>query len=420
MPAGEAGKTTGPSRQNLLRLWLIRSILVAALLVVLAWLWQFGEVELPWIPLLVLLLGMALVNVPLLYRLWLPRAVSEAEFFANLLLDVAFLTALLYFSGGSSNPLVSYYLIPVIISAAVLRPAFTWAVAAIALAGYTALFFRYVPFAPFSMGGHGGMMSAHLVGMWVNFAFSAVLIAAFVTRIAGSMRRQETAIAKVREDALRDEQIVSVAGIAAGAAHELRTPLATMRVLTDELRDENPALSEDLGLLQRQIGRCESILGELVASARHARDVRRDNLAGLVDELIYRWVIARPEVTLDVDVTPGAARLGLRFDESLYHALLNFLHNAADASPESVRLAARPDDGRALIVIEDRGAGIPPDVAEALGQRFVSRKDGGLGLGVLIGSASIERLDGSVTLRDREGGGTRWEVRLPVYSEHRG
>ena len=218
----------------------------------------------------------------------------------------------------------------------------------------------------------------------------------------------------------RQEQIVSVAGIAAGAAHELRTPLATMRVLTDELRDENPALAEDLRLLQKQIGRCESILGELVASARHARDVRRDNLADLVDELIYRWVIARPEVALDVDVMPGAARLGLRFDESLYHALLNFLHNAADVSPDSVRLAARPDDGRALIVIEDRGAGIPPDVAEALGQRFVSRKDGGLGLGVLIGSASIERLDGSVTLRDREGGGTRWEVRLPVYSEHRG
>ena len=87
-----------------------------ALLGVMAWLWQFGEVELPWIPLLALLLGTALVNVPLLYRLWLPRPVGEVEFFANLLLDVAFLTAVLYFSGGSSNPLVSYYLIPVIIS----------------------------------------------------------------------------------------------------------------------------------------------------------------------------------------------------------------------------------------------------------------------------------------------------------------
>ena len=420
MRAGEAAKTTGPSRQNLLRLWLIRSILVVVLLLALAGLHYFGDVELPWLPLFVLLFGMVLVNVPLLYRMWLPRPVGEAEYFANLLLDIAFLTALLYFSGGSSNPLVSYYLIPVIISAAVLRPVFTWATAAIALAAYTLLFFEYVPFAPFSMGGHGGMLSAHLVGMWVNFAFSAVLIAGFVARISGSMRRQEAAIAKVREDALRNEQIVSVAGIAAGAAHELRTPLATMRVLSDELRDEHPELAEDLRLLQRQIGRCEKILGELVASARHARDVRRDSLAGLVDELLYRWIIARPEVTLDMEVAPGAARLGLRFDESLYHALMNFLHNAADASPDSVRLAARPDAGQALIVIEDRGAGIPDDVAEALGQRFVSRKDGGLGLGVLIGSASIERLNGNVTLRDREGGGTRWEVRLPIYSEHTG
>jgi two-component system sensor histidine kinase RegB len=418
MRAGESGKTTGPLRQNLLRLWLIRSILVAALLVTLAWLWQFGDVELPWTPLFALLLGMALINVPLLYRLWLPRPVREAEFFANLLLDVAFLTALLYFSGGSSNPLVSYYLIPVIVSAAVLRAGYTWAVAALALAGYTMLFFRYVPFEPFSMGGHRGMMSAHLVGMWVNFAFSAVLIALFVTRIAGSVRRQDRVIARIREDALRNEQIVSVAGIAAGAAHELRTPLATMRVLADEMRSEHPDLAEDFGLMNRQLDRCETILGELVASARRAREVRRASLAGLVDELLERWIIARPEVRLNVEVAPGAGRLGLRFDESLHHALLNFLHNAADASPEHVGLRARADDGQALLVIEDRGEGIPPDVADALGRRFVSRKDGGLGLGVLIGSASIERLDGSVTLRDREGGGTCWEVRLPIVSEH--
>lgn len=417
MHAGESGKTTGPSRQNLLRLWLIRSILVAVLLATLGALWQFGDVELPWVPLIVLLVGMVLINVPLLYRLWLPRPVGEGEFFANLLLDVAFLTALLYLSGGSSNPLVSYYLIPVIVSAAVLRARYTWALAALALAGYTLLFFRYVPFEPFSMGGHHGMMSAHLVGMWVNFAFSAVLIAFFVTRIAGSVRRQDAVIARIREDALRDEQLVSVAGIAAGAAHELRTPLSTMKVLTNELREEHPELASDMRLLQQQVARCESILGELVASARRAREVRRDSLAGLVDELIERWIIARPEVRLDVTVEPGAARLGLRFDESLCHALMNFLHNAADASPEHVRLQAGRDGEDALVVIEDRGAGIPADVAEALGRRFVSRKDGGLGLGVLIGSASIERMEGSLTLRDREGGGTRWEVRLPVYSE---
>ena len=87
---------------------------------------------------------------------------------------------------------------------------------------------------------------------------------------------------------------------------------------------------------------------------------------------------------------------------------------AFDYALRETGLGDAPRYGAALLVVEDRGAGIPEDIADALGSRFVSRKDGGLGLGVLLSSASIERLGGEVTLHDREGGGTRWEVRLPV------
>lgn len=415
MPPGELGKSTGPSRQNLLRLWLIRSILVMVLITALTWLRDFTAYELPWTPLWVLVLAMVLVNAALLYRLWLSRPVGEPEFFANLLLDIAFLTAVLYLSGGSSNPLVSYYLIPLIVSAAVLSARYTWLIAVLAVACYTFLFNYHLPFALFGMAGHEGM-SAHMTGMWVNFVFSAVLIAWFVARMAGSMREQEAAMARVREEALRDERIVGVAGIAAGTAHELRTPLATMTVLTGEMKNEHPQLAEDLGLLQQQLDRCDAILGELVSSAAHSSDRQRGSLEGLVNDLVEKWRIARPEVTLRVDVAPEARAAEIDYDQSLHHALLNFLHNAAAASPEKVSLQAKGEGDHALLVIEDRGAGIPPDIAEALGSRFVSRRDGGLGLGVLISSASIERLGGQVTLLDREGGGTRWEIRLPAQN----
>ena len=146
----------------------------------------------------------------------------------------------------------------------------------------------------------------------------------------------------------------------------------------------------------------------------HARERRQASLRALVDELVDSWRIARPEVPLKVNVDPSAQHINLVYNQGLGHALLNFLHNAADASPENVSLSASREGGHALIVIEDRGEGIPADIAEALGRRFVSRKDGGLGLGVLLGSATIERLDGEVTLLDRQGGGTRWEVRLPA------
>ena len=134
MPVGEPGKTATLSRQNLLRLWSIRSILLMVLIVALTWLSDFTQYELPWTPLWVLVLGLGLLNVALLYRLWLPRPVTAGEFFANLLLDIVFLSAVLYFSGGPSNPLVSFYLIPVIVSAAVLSVRHTGIVAAAAVA----------------------------------------------------------------------------------------------------------------------------------------------------------------------------------------------------------------------------------------------------------------------------------------------
>ena len=187
-----------------------------------------------------------------------------------------------------------------------------------------------------------------------------------------------------------------------------------MTVLAGEMRSEHPELEADLDLLQQQLDRCDVILGELVASARHDTGRRRAALGDLVDELLAQWRIARPEVRLAVDRAPGVAELVVEYDQSLVHALLNLLHNSADASPDDVGLKAGADGGAALLVVEDRGAGIPEDIADALGSRFVSRKDGGLGLGVLLSSASIERLGGEVTLHDREGGGTRWEIRLPV------
>ena len=239
---------------------MIRGILVVAVIAAMTWLHDFTAWELPWTPLWILVLAMGLLNVALLYRLWLPWPVGEPEFFANLLLDMAFLTVLLYLTGGSSNPLVSYYLIPLIISAALLSPLYTWITAALAVGCYTFLFNFHLPFDLFGMAGHAGM-SAHMTGMWINFVFSAVLIAWFVARMASSMREQDAAMAAVREDALRNERIVGVAGIAAGTAHELRTPLATMTVLAGELKAENPQLAGDLDLLQQQLDRCDAILG---------------------------------------------------------------------------------------------------------------------------------------------------------------
>ncbi len=416
MPVGNLKQEVLPSRQNLLRLCVIRTIVIIVLLILLLWLRLSSEIELPWVPLSAVISGLVFVNVLVFWRLRSDSPVTEKEFFVNLLLDVLFLTLVLYFTGGSTNPLVSYYLIPLIISAAILRPGHTWFIAFLSISFYTLLLFYYQPLALFTVSDHGSMMSAHFVGMWVNFGFSALLISWFVVRMAATLKEQSEAIARSRESGLRNERIISIASIAAGTAHEMRTPLATMAVTVDDLAFEHPQLKEEMALLQQQIERCDAVLRQLVSTTTEESRVVVREFGVLLQNLLEKWSLARPEIKLQLSIPDKVSKLKIRYDQSLQHALMNLLNNAADASPEYVSIQAEPSQGDLLITIEDRGPGIPPEIMKSLGKTHVSKKQGGLGLGVLLCQASIERLGGEVTMMGVAGGGTgtRMEIRLPV------
>lgn len=418
MLTGNFNSNVRPTRQNLRRLCLIRHIVIVLLLVVALWLWAYSAISLPWQPLMVVLVAMLSINVAVVWRLRSDRPVSENEFFANLMLDIIFLTLVLYFTGGSTNPLVSYYLIPLIISAAVLRPLYIWFIALLSISFYTLLLFYYQPFSLFTMHGMHAMSSAHFVGMWINFVFSALLISWFVVRMASTLREQSQAIARSREVGLRNEQIISVASIAAGTAHEMRTPLSTMAVTVDEISLDHPELAEEMTLLQQQIERCDGVLRELVSKTTQDSQVEVTEVADLLQSLMEKWSLARPETQLKTNFPAEALRLQIRYDQSLQHALMNFLNNAADASPEFVAFRLEADSDSVLFVVEDKGAGIPAEIADRLGKTNISLKQEGLGLGVLLSQASIERLGGEVTLETGDNAkGTRLVVHFPLAIE---
>lgn len=414
MPLGKLKQGIHPSRRNMLRLCVIRSILLIVLLAGSFWFHISEAMQFPSVPVFTILLVMVIVNALILLRLRNDTSVSEKEFFANLLLDVFFLTLLLYFTGGSTNPLVSYYLIPLIISAAILRPVYTWFLAFLSVGLYTLLLFHYQPLALFNMTGHQAMSNAHFLGMWVNFGFSALLISWFIVRMSGALKQQAQAIARNREAGLRDEQIISVASIAAATAHEMRTPLATMAVTVDEIDSECPQLNDEMKLLAQQIARCDEVLRNLVSTTAKDSEMVVTEVGELFDNLFDKWSLSRPEIKLDSVIGEHEARLKIQYDQSLQHALINLLNNAADASPEYVSMKVRALSGWLHITIEDRGPGIPADIAGSLGKKSISRKQGGLGLGVLLGQASIERLGGEVELVNKQEPGTRFEIRLPL------
>jgi two-component system sensor histidine kinase RegB len=273
------------------------------------------------------------------------------------------------------------------------------------------------------MSGDGATINAHIVGMWCNFALSALLITYVVVRMANALRDQHNELIQRREQALHNEQLLAVATLAAGTAHELGTPLATMTLLLDEMHSDDKTLRADIELLKQQVQSCHATLKNLVATAEsHQRQQFPLQAADkFLHAVLQRWQIVRPtaQYRLQIDNTMSTTSVpasipSLRPDETLQQALLNLLNNGADASGEPLLLTLRWDNQYVLLQIRDRGAGVPLDIAEQLGKPFVTSKGKGLGLGLFLSNATIERCGGDIRLYNHPEGGTEVVLRLPI------
>src|SRR5690349_10919110 len=238
---------------QLLPLLLLRSALIlaqgAAIIVAQIYL----RIALPWPAMLVVLFILGSVSVGIWLSLRGGRTVSALEFFLHLLADVASLSVLLYLCGGFANPFVSFYLVPLVIAAIALPPVYAWVMAALTVGCYALLFYFYVPMSALHIEHDFGL---HLFGMWVNFLVSALTVAWLVARMAQAIRTRDDQIARQREEALRNERIVALGTLAAGAAHELSTPLSTMAVVLGEIAHEHPrddGLRRDIATLRTQV-----------------------------------------------------------------------------------------------------------------------------------------------------------------------
>lgn len=408
-----------PLSKNLQRLFLLRNIALVAQCVTFALAHWVLEMQLPWTEMVAVAALLAALNLVTWVRLRRNWPVSSIEFFAQLLVDVLALSALLYFSGGSTNPFISLYLLPLTIAAAALPWIYTWAMAAITISCYTLLLFYYVPL-PHDHSEHTSEFNLHVSGMWLAFVLSTVLIAWFVVKMGTSIRERDKDLALAREQALRNEQIIALGTLAAGAAHELGTPLATMAVVTGELQKERPENSEfqhDVKILRDQIMHCKRILTQLLADVGQARaeDASGQAVDRFLQQVLDKWQLMRPMVKFSYrssGVQPAPQILGAHL---LSQSILNLLNNAADASLDRVEIESRWDQQELLLEILDYGKGLSEEAVQRAGQAFFTSKPGqGFGIGLFLANANIERFGGSVSLTNREGGGARTQVRLPL------
>ncbi|MDH3460734.1 MAG: ATP-binding protein, partial [Burkholderiaceae bacterium] len=360
-------------------------------------------------PVVAVVLALVAFNLFAAWRSRRPWLVTDAEVFGHLCVDIVALTLLLYFSGGATNPFVSLLLLPLTIAAVMLPGRYAWATAGLTLGAYSLLMFTHVHWsAPPRLlrfvgdvfpglvqltSEHAAHSSSsfglHLLGTWFNFLVSALIIAFFVVRMATALRQRNADLALAREEALRSEQVLGLGTFAAGAAHQLGTPLSTMAVVVSELDRQigrRGAMSSDLKLLRQQIENCKKILSDLLGAAGQARSEEggAKKLDLYIKDVVAQWQLLRPSVPVTTMIERLQPAPYVVADRTLEQALINLLDNAADASPQSLEVQAWWDQTCCRVYILNRGGGIAAASAPQVGQPFFTTKteEGGLGIGV--------------------------------------
>jgi two-component system sensor histidine kinase RegB len=416
MPA--PSPTEASSRRNLKRLFVLRSLMIIVeLLAVLTAHFVIG-IELP-LPHLFLIIGaLAATNLWTLQRIRGGGYIRDHEFFFQLTIDVVALAALLYFTGGATNPFAWLFLIPLIIAATVLSARATWLMALLTTGCYSLLMFVFVPLDGAVHMGHDQNFAQHVFGMWFGFVLSAALIAWFVVGMASTLKKRDQLLSEAREQALRDERLVALGTLATGAAHELGTPLATMAVVARELEraDVEDAVTRKAKILRDQIERCKQALSVISASAGETRAVSGGliQVSDFLDRVVQEWEAQRVDANIQQEYESSSATARIIDEHTLHQSLINLLNNAADVSSEPLIFKASWNDNCLGIDILDRGPGLHPDVNAQLGKCQKSSKEYGMGLGLFLTHATIQRMGGNIALFDRDGGGTCTRINLPL------
>jgi two-component system sensor histidine kinase RegB len=408
------------ARRILRRLFLLRNITIigAGLGITIAR--SAYDLELPLPPLLLTVGLLALLNLLTWLRLKLQFSVGNSELFVQLLLDIAGITSLFYFTGGASNPFVWFYLLPLIIAATILPRGYTWFMAGLSVACYSALFFYNTPL-PHSGMHHDGGFQMHVFGMWLGFVFSAGFVAFIIVGLAHSLRERDRKLAEAREQALQNERLVALGTLATGAAHELGTPLGTMAILAAELEQEytgaeHEDLRRKLGILRKQVSRCKEALSVISASAGagRAESGHRMTVRQYLDAMLDEWRQQYPHSSLAAHISEVAPEAMIIAERTLTQALHNVLSNAADVSPDEVTLSADWTQDELKLTVADRGPGLREDIFEQLGKQPVTTKPEGLGVGLYLAHATIRRLGGDLGVSNREQGGTAVRITMPL------
>jgi two-component system sensor histidine kinase RegB len=341
-----------------------------------------------------------------------------------LTLDTLCLTALLSLTGGPANPFTLLYLVQITLSAVILSEGWTWAIGGLSVSCFAFLFPVHVRLAVFESHHSSEGFSVHLAGMWIAFAAASFAITLFIGKVSEALRKREQEALSLRDKIAKDERLASIVSLAAGAAHELGTPLGTIAVASKdlELYGErvlgNPEVATEARLIRSEVDRCRGILQQM--SARGAEMAGETPVPLDLGEALGSVTLgfAPPERELIRTDVAGECRVAVLPPDATRQALSALVRNALDAGDGSrpVSLAARCAGGKVTFTVRDSGCGMRRETLERVAEPFFTTKPPGrgMGLGTFLVRAYAEALDGSLEFESEAGAGTAVTLELPL------
>lgn len=408
------------------QLYFLRNITITFIVIMVILALFSLNINLPVLPLTIILLIMAVTNLATRYLIDSGREITHRLIFIQLLLEILAFSLILFFAGGATNPLTFFYLIPLAIAATIIPGKQTWFLTGITIFLYSLLLKYYVPLS-YRMHDHQGGMSddgqfnQHVLGMWFGFLVSAILVTWFITYLSKALKQRDLAIAEARQRELRDQQMVTLGTLAAGTAHELGTPLASLAVVAGDITDgfsadEHPELFENQKILREQIQRCKQILSVLSDSTGESRadSGHLVSVDDFLEQIILHWQQQRPDTELVQRLVAYSGPGQVLSDRTISQAIINLLNNAADASAQEIEVIAVVRQNNLCVEIRDYGHGISDEQIDLAGDVSFSTKPDGMGIGLFLAITTLRRSGGSVSFKRREEGGTSTLVSLPL------
>ena len=344
-------------------------------------------------------------------------------------LDVLCLSGLLFFSGGVFNPFALFYFVNLAMAGLILPPTWAWFVALLCILSQSLLLMHYLPLTAFgiSFQDQVTLSSEARFAYWISFASSTCVVTYFITMPMAELRQREKLLAEVERQKTRSQKLEALATLAAGAGHELASPLSTIAVVSKEMSrnmekmDVPQSLHNDIGLIRSELDRCREILNRMKSSAGEAAAEVLDpvSIEALFHE-VQTGLRDASRVKFELDAAEKM-QMAILPVQALSLAIRNLIQNAIDASSEDAEVHVRMTANRQewIIQIADTGHGMDPEILRRIGEPFFTTKEPGrgMGMGVFLSQNVVARLGGSMEFESVPEEGTTCTLHLPVSGQ---